>query len=307
MPIYGQTAAFLQLVTAVNPTYSRIKTSSLAQLVAILRNVNGNAGQVTAAINQIKAQADPTYINKANKYKNALHFLQRTYPIPTAQWVPLGAQRSRAVRFPTVPMPAPFNPYGPGMYNAVQRLQPQGQWEGVAARSVEDYIYTAAGPVGAVLIHVDAHQPGMDIVVDGMRVIDHMKNVLRAIQHRGGGALALHIGNTPPVLPALQAEFNACVANRVVVNEQGHRHMGGFHAAFNNFVTGYATVVVMGFDADVCVRANLFGATEYPANPVNGTSAIRPIAAQADVVTSRAVLVTVGTIQQPEYGPIQNL
>jgi hypothetical protein len=275
-------------------------------LVAILNSPTGNAIQVATAINQIKAAADPVYINKANKYKNALHFLERTYPIPLGQWVTLGAQRSRAVRYTHVPMPPAFNPYGPTMYNVVARLQPASQWEGVAAQSVEDFIYTAAAPVGAVLIHMDAQQNGMDVMVDGMRVIDHIKSVLRAIQHRAGGVCALHIGNTQPVLPALQTEYNA-IANRIAVNEPGFRHMGGFHAAFNNFVTGFATVVVMGFDADVCVRANLFGATEYPANAVLGTSAITPIAAQSDIVTSRAVLVTTGTIQQAEYGLIQGL
>jgi len=306
MPAFPQTATFLQMVRAANPTYSRVKTSSLAPLITILNSPNGSVNQVVAAINQIKAAPDQVYVNKANKYKNALHFLQRTYPVPVGQWVALGAARSRAARYTQVAMPPTFNPLGPGMYNAVQRLQPASQWEGVAAQSVEDFIYRAPGPVGAVLIHVDAHQNGMDVVVDGMRVIDHMKAALRAIQHRGGGACALHIGNTPPVLAALQVEFNACVANRVVVNEQGHRHMGGFHAAFNNFVTGYATVVVMGFDADVCVRANLFGTTEHPANAVVGASAVTPITAQADVVTSRAVLVTMGVIQQAEYGVIQN-
>ena len=306
MPRYLQTAAFLQMVRAANPTYSRVKTSSLAPLVAILNSPNGTANQVVAAINRIKATADPVYVNKANKYKNALHFLQRTYPVPLGQWVTLGAARARAARYTQAAMPPAFNPLGPGMYNGVQRLRPANQWEGAAAQSVEDFIYTAPGPVGAVLIHVDGHQNGMDVVVDGMRVIDHMKATLRAVQHRGGGACALHIGNTPPVLPALQVEFNACVANRVVVNEQGHRHMGGFHAAFNNFVAGYATVVVMGFDADVCVRANLFGTTEHPANAVVGTPALTPITAQADVVTSRAVLVTMGVIQQAEYGVLQN-
>jgi len=306
MPVYPQTAAFLQLVTAVNPTYSRWKTSSLAPLVAILNSPTGTAGQVVAAINQVRQAADATYVNKANKYKNALHFLQRTYPIPLGQWVALGAQRSRAVRYPQTAMPPAFNPFGPGMYNVVQRLNPGSQWEGGAAQSVEDFVYTAPAPVGAVLIHMDAQQNGMDTLIDGMRVIDHIKSVLRAVQHRGGGACALHIGNTPPVLAALQADFNG-VGIRVVVNEQNHRHMGAIHAAFNNFVTGYATVVVMGFDADVCVRANLFGATEYPAGAVVGTSALTPITAQADVVTSRAVLVTTGTIQQAEYGLIVGL
>jgi hypothetical protein len=307
MPAYPQTAAFLQLVRAANPTYSRVKTSSLAPLVAILNSANGTANQVIQAINQVKAAADPVYVNKANKYKIALNFLQRTYPIPQGQWVRLGAQRSRAARFTQTAVPNPFNPFGPGMYNAVARVPSPSAWEGAGAQSIEDFIYTAAGPVGAVIIHMDAPQGGMETLIDGMKVIDHIKSVLVAIRHRAGGACALHIGNTVPVLAALQAEFNACVANNVVVNEQGHRHMGGFHAAFNNFVTAYATVVVMGFDADVCVRANLFGATEYAANPQAGDSSLTPITGQADVVTSRAVLVTPGTIGTAEYGVLRGL
>jgi hypothetical protein len=303
---YAQTAAFLQMVRATNPSFSRFKTSSLAPLVAILNNPNGNVNQVVAAITQLRAQADATYVNKANKYKNALHFLQRTYPVPQGQWVSLGGQRARAVRYTQVAMPAVFNPLGPQMYGAQQRLQPPSQWEGAMAQSVEDFVYSAAGSVGVVLIHLDGFQNGMHELVDGMRVIDHMKSILVAVHHRGGNACALHIGNTPPVLPALQVEFDA-FANRVVVNEQGQRHMGGFHAAFNQFVTAYQTVVVMGFDADICVRANLFGTLEYPANSVNGTSALRPITAQADVVTSRALLVTVGVINALEYGLIRNL
>ena len=304
MPAYPQTATFLQLVRAANPTYSRVKTSSLAPLVAILNSATGTANQVIQAINQIKAAADPVYVNKANKYKVALNFLQRTYPIPQGQWVRLGAQRSRAARFTQTPMPNPFNAFGPGMYNAVQRLPSPSAWEG-AAQSVEDFVYTAAGPVGAVIIHMDAHQPPMDTLIDGMKVIDHIKSVLVAIRHRAGGACALHIGATVPVLPAIQAEFAACAANNVVVNEPGARHMGGLYAAFNNFVTAYATVVVMGFDADVCVRANLFGTTEYAANPQVGDSSLTPITGQADVITSRAVLVTPGTIGTPEYGVLR--
>jgi hypothetical protein len=295
----------MQLVRATNPTYSRVLTSSLAPLVAILNSPNGNAQQVVNAITQVRAQNDPLYVNKANKYKNAPNYLQRTYPIPQAQWVTLGAQRSRAARYTQAAMPPAFNPYGPGMYNNVARLQPASQWEG-AARSVEDFVYTAPGAVGAVLIHLDAVQPGMNDLVDGMRVVDHMKSVLLAVQHRNGGACALHIGATPPVCAALNTEFNGCV-NPVAVNELGNRHMGGFHAAFNNFVNQYPTIVVMGFDADVCVRANLFGAPEYPANPVVGTSSVTPLTAQADVVTSRALLVTVGTVGAAEYGVIRGL
>ena len=310
MPVYPalHKTEFLRLVRVANPTYNRVKTSSLAPLITVLDSATGNAAQVAAAITNIRAAADATYVNKANKYRQALTYLQRTYPVPLGQWVPLGASRARAVRYTQAPMPLNFNPHGPGMYNNVQRVVPASAWEGAVAQSVEDFIYRSIVPVGAVLIHVDAHQGGMDTLIDGVTVLTHMKRVLRAIADRGWGACALHIGATPPVLPALQPEFNACPAHPAV-NETGHRHMGGAHAAFNNFVTGYATVIMMGFDADVCVRANLFGATEYPVNPLGGppapnTPALAPVCTQADVVTSRAVLVTPGTIGIADYGPI---
>jgi hypothetical protein len=308
MPAFPHVATFLQRVNAVNPTYSRFKNSSLTPLVAILNNPAGTAVQVATAITQVRNVADATFGNKANKYKSALHYLQRLYPIPQPQWVALGAVRSRAVRYTQTALPNPFNAHGPNIYNPsfTQRLQPPSLWEGITAQSVEDFIYRSAAPVGAVLIHMDAHQPGMDKVVDGMRVVDHIKSVLRAIQHRGGGVCALHIGATPPVCPALAPEYNAC-ANRVAVNELGHRHMGSFHAAFNNFVTRYATVVVMGFDADVCVRANLFGAPEYAANAVAGDSSLPPLTSQNDIVTSRALLVATGPLQAAEYGLIRGL
>jgi hypothetical protein len=304
MPAYAQINAFLQIVTATNPTYSRVKTSSLAPLVAILRDVNGTAAQVTGAIATLRGRQDAAYGNKANKYKKALNFLQRTYPIAQNQWAALGATRSRAIRFTQTPMPATFNPYGPDMHRNFQRLQPASQWVGPHVSSVEDFVYQSAAPVGAVLIHVDAVQGGMQTLIDGMTVIDHMKSVLTAIRHRNGNVCALHIGNTQPVCQALQPEFNAFAAP-VAVNEPGHRHMGSVHAGFRNFIGQYQTVVVMGFDASICVRGNLFGATEYPHPPVAlGTSSLPPITSLANVVTSRALLVSMGAINGAEYGAI---
>lgn len=306
MPAFPNVAVFLQLVRAANPTYSRFKTSSLAPLLTVLNSASGTAGEVAAAITNLVNHPDAHHVNKANKYKTALHYLQRSYPIPQGQWVALGAARSRAVRYTQTPIPPVFNPYGPNMYNAnlFTRLQAACQWEGNPARSVEDFVYTAPAAVGAVLIHLDAVQLGMNDMIDGMRVVDHMKSVLKAIRHRNGGVCALHIGHTPPVCAALQPDFNAFPAP-VPVNELGHRHMGSFHLAFRNFVTSYPTVVVMGFDASICVRGNLFGANEYPAPPVVlGTSSLPPITGLADVVTSRALLVSVGAINGQEYGLI---
>lgn len=58
------------------------------------------------------------------------------------------------------------------------------------------------------------------------------------------------------------------------------------------FAQGKAAVVVMGFDADICVRANLFGAPDHL--PAGGLAP--PLTSVANVVTSRALLVTGGTI-----------
>jgi hypothetical protein len=303
MPAFANVAAFLQLVRAANPTYARVKSSSLAPLLTVLNSAAGTAVQVATAITNLRNVVDATYGNKAIKYKVALHYLQRAYPVPLGQWVELGATRSRAVRYVQAAIPPVFNPVGPGMYNNVARLQPVCQWEGVPARSVEDFVYTAPAAVGAVLIHIDAIQGGMHQAIDGMRVVDHMKSVLKAVRHRNGGVCALHIGPTPPVCADLFPDYNAFAAP-VAVNELGNRHMGAFHLAFNNFVALYPTIVVMGFDADICVHGNLFGMPEYPAPAPVGTNSLPPLTGQADVVTSRALLVTPGTINGNSYGLI---
>ncbi|WP_293935612.1 hypothetical protein [Iodobacter sp.] len=305
MAVFAHVVTFMQFVRAVNTSYSRFRTSSLAPLVAVLNDPAGTTLQVVAEIVRIRGLPDAVYVNKANKYKKALHYLQRMYPVPRAQWVPLYAQRARAVRYTQAAMPVAFNPLGPGMYNQTHRIHPVCQWEGAPnPLSVEDFIYTTAGAVGVVMIHLTGTPNGIYERVDGMRVVDHMKSVLTAIEYRNGGVCALNIG-AAPLCPDLQAEFNLC-ANMLVI-ELGARHMGGVHAAFNTFVTGFATIVVMGFDADICVRANLFGTAEHVAGSAVGASSVAPLTTQADVITSRAMLVTVGQISGVEYGLIQGL
>jgi hypothetical protein len=44
------------------------------------------------------------------------------------------------------------------------------------------------------------------------------------------------------------------------------------------------------------VRANLFGVVEYPDGAIPGTNSLPPLVSQANVVTSRALLVTLGVI-----------
>lgn len=305
MPAFAQIPAFMLLVQAANPTYGRFSPlvrSSLAPLIAVLNNVNGTAAQVVAEIALLRGQADVMHVNKAVKYKEALHFLQRQYPIPQAQWEVLGANLARAVRYTQTAMPPIFNPYGPNMYNPhfTDRVTPVCAAVATPSQSVEDFIYTSAAPVGVVMIHLSAYQNGMYHMVDGKRVVDHMNSVLRAARHNHGSACALVI-NAPGVCADLATEFNA-FGNQLLVNETGHYHLGSVHAAFRTFITTYPTIVVMGFDASVCVRANLFGSPEYPHGAVVNDNALDPITTMANVVTSRALMVTQGPIIGAEYG-----
>jgi hypothetical protein len=134
------------------------------------------------------------------------------------------------------------------------RLTAPNNWEpAAAAESVEDFIYKNPAAVGVVLIHLSAVEPRMDTIFDGMTVTDHMKSVLRAVAHRNGGACALHLTNTAVCAP-LVPDYNA-VPVRVEVRENAGRHMGSRNAAFNTFIGNYQTIIVLGFHADICVRA----------------------------------------------------
>jgi len=312
MPLYPlpKLTHFLALVHATNPTYNKKKSSSLLPLIAVLKNPAAYAAQVVQAITALKARTDPMYGNKANKYKNALHYLMRTYTIAPSHWVGLGAgPKCRALRFTRTALPAVFNPYTvPLNYSAPQvRHAAPNNWEpAAAAESVEDFIYKNPAAVGVVLIHLSAVEPGMDTIFDGMTVTDHMKSVLRAVAHRNGGACALHLTNTAVCGP-LVPDYNA-VPVRVEVHEHTPKHMGSRHAAFNTFIGNYQTIIVMGWDANICARANLFGTFEWPDGAMPGTNSLPPLVSQANVVTSRALLVTLGVIDSmPQYGQLQNL
>ncbi len=120
----------------------------------------------------------------------------------------------------------------------------------------------------------------------------------------------LHIHANPPVCGQLQTEVNLFPGNLTTsVNETGNAHMGNRHQAFRDFVNNNGTMIVMGFDANVCVRANLFGAEEYYDDNIgNAHKTVPPIVSMADVVTSRAMLVSATPIapiqHQGEYGAL---
>ncbi len=300
MPQYRRINEFLQRVHQANTRYERVKRSSLRPLLAILNNHTGTSQQVRQAIATLAATADANYRNKANKYKEALYFLQRTYPIAPGQRISVNPQASRAVLYNRTAMPPNFNAYGHGMYHNTARVV---SLNNMMNKTVEEYLYTVPGHKGIVLIHLGSFQAPMSTRIDGWPVLSHMKSVLRVARDVNCNICVLHMGGNPEVCPELANEVNA-FGNRVVVHEVGNHHMGNHHQAFRNFVRRHSSVVVMGFDADICVRANLFGTTEY--FPDHRT--VPPIISMTNVITSRALLVTTGTINpvghQGEYGQL---
>jgi hypothetical protein len=306
----------MRLVRLSNPTYERMPLfgrSVLRPLIAILKDPNGTANQVVQAIDNLTRTADAQYRNKANKYKEALYFLQHDYPIPTVNRVSINPQASEAVRFTQTPVPPGFNQFGPAMYGHTDRLvAPSASLH----QTIEEFIYTApaipAVNIGIVMIHLGAFQQSMLDRYDGWRVLDHMNSVLRVGWNCHCDLCILHMGAQPEVCPELDPEVSYFF-HRVTVHELGHAHMGNSHPSFLQFMQTHNPVVVMGFDANICVRANLFGTNEYMPHIGPGPdphTPVPPIVSVTDVVTSRAVLVCNGPIypvnHQGEYGVLFN-
>jgi len=151
-----------------------------------------------------------------------------------------------------------------------------------------------------MLIHLSGFQPPMNDIFNGRRVVGHMNSVLRIGRLCGCDLLCLHMeGN--PVCNELEDAANAFEGRKtdLLVHPE---HMGGRSMVYRNFAATHNNVVVMGFDANVCVNANLFGSPER----MPDGSFIPPLTSMTNVVTSRAVLVTAGQIfpfdNQGEYG-----
>jgi len=277
MAAYQNIQTFIQRAKNVNPNFERFKQSSLRPLIAVLRDINGSLTQVRAAL----AALPPV---KANKYKEAIYYLLGDYPglWPFPRSVNFGPlDKLNAAEFSKTDLPQGYNPARP-------------QFDRIVAPSrflnltVEQYLISNPG-TGVILIHLSGHDAGMDMVFNGEKCINHIKSVLRVANDNKRDLCILYM-EEPPVLAALQDEV-AASANKthVLVKEQ---HMGARHPWFLGFAQRHSHVVVMGFDATICVEANLFGAEEK----MEDGSLVPPLATLSNVVTSRAVLVTTGTI-----------
>ena len=84
MPRYDQFVSFMADVRRANSSFT-LKTSSLKNLIALLEEPTSTAMQVTMALQQIP-------VLTAAKYRDALWYLQATYPGFHALNLPIGVQ-----------------------------------------------------------------------------------------------------------------------------------------------------------------------------------------------------------------------
>lgn len=267
----------MDLAKAANPTFERVRKSSLRPLINVLSSNNGNAQQVRTALTGIPPA-------KANKYKKALNYLLRTYPdlaqyAASVNFAPLG--KLDAAEFTRTDLPGDFDPGAPKF----DRIVTKSKFLGI---TVEQFLLANAD-AGVILIHLSGHDKGMDLVFGGETCLNHIKSVLHVARKMGRDVCCLYM-EEPPVLPALEEELGG-IKNKVMVLEK-RQHMGVRQKAFLEFAQKHDHVVVMGFDATICVEANLFGA---PDKMDDGSFAL-PLTTITNVVTSRAVLVCTGTI-----------
>lgn len=287
MAVYDQLPAFMALVKAANPTFERWLPSQLRPVIELLKSPTGAPAQVQAALARITP-------DRVTKYRDALWFLQATYPGLQRQRLSMtGVLKSNAAMYSRTLMTAAYAPDA----RPPVRIRPHSQFMGMP---IEQVMLIIGGPVGIVLIHLSTFEKNMSDVIDGRMVVDHMNSVLRIGALCGADLLCLHIA-ARPVCDELELQAGAFGGRRTnLFVKDGH--MGGHDARFRHFAEWHQHVVVMGFDANICVNANLFGAPEH----LPDGQFVPPLISMTNVVTSRAVLVTDGAIFPPsgqgEYG-----
>lgn len=187
--------------------------------------------------------------------------------------------------------------------------------------TVEDYMLKNPATTRLFLIHVSAHQNGMDQTYDGRTCVEHINSVLEL-----GAKLRMKLAilQEPSVNPATKTAMNAVFdgfkhgvgqydEERATVINGGMNHTGWSDPAFGAWINVASTrsLVVIGCDADICVRANVFGSTEFvdstsPLGTVTPPRLVPALLERKDIVTSRPMLIAAGKVQQAEWDLLQH-
>jgi hypothetical protein len=300
MPAYARVAEFTALVREAHPGF-RLAASSLGALFTVLNDANGQAAQVVQAINAMPAA-------KRARYRQPLYFLAATYPALNRHLLHWHAPgRANAAMYARIGRPDNYQATHVGF----RPLVPESALLG---RSLEAYLLNTER-VGVLLVHLEGVHDGYETLVEGLPVSSHIASVLRVARAMGCSIRNLTQQSRPLVVP-LAAVVQGYVEYEAVNVPEGH--MGTRAEAIRTFAAGCDSLVVCGFDAEVCVMANIFGSPEVfepqPGNLPQGvlTRFLPPLVSICDVVTSRAVVVTSNNVIFPttnhrEYGPLLNV
>lgn len=285
----------------------------LSALGALLRR-DSTGIEVREAIAALGRTRDSAHISKLRKYRKAIAFLENTFPIPPGlRQAPIGVgvEAIRYVRNPTRPTATFTN--GHLNYGSLQLTQSAAKVG--LDMTVPEYLEANPANTRLVVIHFGSPQGDMNRRWDGATALDHMNAVLNAAAENNVRVCILrdpHTGvrgqNVPTpvnaVCAGLQNAVGAIPATNVWVADGGNFHSAFHDPAYQAWVSAPAVtaVVVMGFDADICVRGNVFGIAERAANAVP-PSVVPALINFVDVVTSRPLLSGghAGTIQNMNY------
>ncbi|TDO99431.1 hypothetical protein [Marinomonas balearica] len=289
MPRYRHYADFMRLVRHANSHFETHLPSGIHQLIEVLNDDSCTLSRVQDALSNVNA-------TRIRKYREALWFLKASYPGLGQRRLSIGELgKAEATKYTRAPLTASYNPE----VIPPVRHKPQSNKLG---KTVEEWLLDFNGSVSIILIHLSDYVANMDDVFNERKSVDHMKSVLRIGNMKGADVACLHIKSTPLCME-LETEVQKYGTRRQNFRTPRH-HMGTTNALFRAMCVSKDAVIVMGFDANVCVNANMFGTSDKDANDVLAT----PITALTNVITSRSLLVTDGVICPAmggtEWGPL---
>lgn len=279
---------------------------ALKSLGALLRK-DSSQDDIVSAIKALADVKDNTHTNKQRKYRKAIRHLEDTFPIPQDKRVWRGMEAVKYLREPT--RPSVIFKDNNIDYSSLKLIKTTLQRIGV---SVEDYMEDNSNTTRMLLIHLGQPQEDMNHKWDGATALQHMNSVISKAAQKGVPICILrdpHSGvrgqNVPKPVDAvcdgLRHAIGQVPGNNVWVADGGGQHSAFHDPKFQGWVDleEVKTVIVMGFDADICVRGNVFGVSEK-AEGVNPPSLVPALLNFADVLTSRPLLSGggAGTIQQ---------
>ena len=286
---------------------------TLKAVGALLRR-DSTGIEVREAIAALGRVRDNAHISKLWKYRKAIAFLENTFSIPPGlRQAPVGAGVEAIQYLRNTTRPTATFTNGNLNYGSLQLTKSTAQIG--QDMTVTEYIEAKAANTRLVLIHLGGPQGDMSHSWDGATALEHMNAVLNAAAENNMHVCILrdpHTGvrgqNVPTPTNAVCAGLQNAVVGipgtNIWVADGGNKHSAFHDPAYQAWVStpGVTAVIVMGFDADVCVRGNVFGISEAAAN-ANPPSLVPALINFVDVVTSRPLLSggDAGTIQSMDY------